>query len=286
MISVDSAFKLLDSCKGFSRLVLTEINIIARIETSSRLEDWKRARLFNFYEQVISTFENRVDFILDIIKGDIKRPDVLDQIIRGILEIYMRLLFIRKSSEIEKFRRIIWQDIMVFCKFSSSPEFLKRIRQISPILRIDYGILKHLGEDISKLDISIIRHEILESDKNLKLTPIMRSLQDKMGFPSFRKILINYYDEHEEPIIPNIGLYQFYSRLSEQIHGNLYYEIQDLSAEGGKYRILASVIMLQMKFLALVAKISRNEKDYDELLLSFKKIGPDFSFLWELSRKS
>ena len=118
----------------------------------------------------------------------------------------------------------------------------------------------------------------------MKETKSLRKLREKMGFPGIRKILLKYYDESEEPVIAKKDLYRLYSRLSEQIHGNIYYEIPDAPAENAIFRIFASVMLLQMKFHREIASITRRNRDYENLLRQFQEIKPDFSHLWDLTK--
>jgi hypothetical protein len=210
-----------------------------------------------------------------------ERLDVIDQILRGMLELYCRFLFIVRSEDIDKFRRIVWQDLVTYCNLYVTPQ---KASGFSPLLQINYKILENLGEDVTALEIAIIKKELSTSFSNMKRTKNLKKLQEKMGFPSIRKILVKYYNESEEPLIAKKDLYLLYSRLSEQIHGNIYYEIPDAPAETAIFRILASVMLIQMKFHREISFITRSDRDYENLLRQFQEIKPDFSHLWALTK--
>lgn len=280
-ISIETPRHFLESCIEFGEKAKANLDKIGRIEIPDEIEGWKRARLYVYYSNGLDIFENRVKFILDAIDNRMERLDVIDQILRGMLELYCRCLFIVRSEEIDKFRRIIWQDLVTYCNLYVTPQKASRL---SSLLKVNYKILENLGEDIANLDIAAIKKELSISFSNMKETKNLKKLREKMGFPSIRKILVKYYDESEEPVIARKDLFRLYSRLSEQIHGNIYYEIPDSPAETAIFRILASVMLLQMKFHHEIASITRNDKDYENLLRQFKEIKPDFSHLWDLTK--
>lgn len=280
-ISIEIPRHFLESCIEFGEKAKSDLDKIGRIEIPGEIEGLKRARLYVYYGNGLNVFENRVKFIMDAIDNRMKRLDVIDQILRGMLELYCRFLFIVRSEEIDKFRRIIWQDLFTYCNLYVTPQMARRF---SPLLQLNYKILENLGEDITTLDIATINKELSIYFSNMKETKSLKKLREKMGFPGIRKILVKYYDESEEPVIARKDLYRLYSRLSEQIHGNIYYEIPDAPADTAIFRILASVMLLQMKFHHEIALITRNDRDYDNLLRQFQEIKPDFSHLWDLTK--
>lgn len=280
-ISIETPRHFLESCIKFGEKAKADLDKIGRIEISDKIEGWKRARLYVYYSNGLDIFENRVKFILDAIDNRMERLDVIDQILRGVLELYCRFLFIVRSEEVDKFRRIIWQDLVTYCNLYVTPQEASRL---SSLLKVNYKILENLGEDIATLDIATIKKELSISFSNMKETKNLKKLRKKMGFPSIRKILVKYYDESEEPVIARKDLFRLYSRLSEQIHGNIYYEIPDAPAETAIFRILACVMLLQMKFHHEIASITRNDRDYINLLRQLQEIKPDFSHLWDLTK--
>lgn len=280
-ISIETPIYFLESCIEFGEKAAADLEKIGRIVIPDEIEGWKRARLYVYYSDGLNIFENRVKFILDAIDKKMKRLDVVDQILRGMLELYCRFLFIVRSEEIDKFRRIIWQDLFTYCNLFVTPQ---RARMLSPLLQVNYKILENFGEDVATLDIAKIKKELSISFSNMRETKNLEKLREKMGFPSIRKILVKYYVESEEPVIARKYLYRLYSHLSEHIHGNIYYEIPDAPAETAIFRILASVMLLQMKFHREIALITRRDKDWENLLRRFKEIRPDFSHLWNLTK--
>ncbi|MEW5900578.1 MAG: hypothetical protein AB1715_03850 [Acidobacteriota bacterium] len=282
-VSIEIPRQFLKTCIAFGKKAEADIDKIGRIELLDSIEGWKRARLYTYYSQGLNIFENRVKFVLDTIDRKMERLDVTDQILRGMLELYCRFLFIVRSEEIDKFRRIIWQDLVTYCNLYVAPQIAK---QFSSLMQVNYKILENLGEDVSSLNIEAIKEELSISYSKMTETKKLRKLRERMGFPSIRKILVKYYDETEEPIIARKDLYRLYSRLSEQIHGNIYYEIPDAPAETAIFRILASVILLQVKFHREIALITRSDKEYGILLGQFREIRADFSYLWDLTKKA
>ena len=280
-MSIETPRHFLEFCRKFGEKAKTDLEKIGKIEMPNEIEGWKRTRLYVYYGNGLDIFENRVKFILDAIDNRMKRLDVVDQILRGMLELYCRFLLVARSEELDKFRRIIWQDLVTYCNLYVTPQ---KASKLSPLMEINYKILENLGEDITTLEIAAIKKELSISYSNMKETKNLNKLRKKMGFPSIKKILVKYYDESEEPVIARKDLYRLYSRLSEQIHGNIYYKIPDAPAETAIFRILASVTLLQMKFLHEIALITRNDKEYENLLQQLKEIKPDFSHLWDLTK--
>lgn len=280
-ISIEIPRRFLEACIEFGEKAKVDLDKIGRIIIPDEIEGWKRARLYVYYSQGLDVFENRVKFVLEAIDNRMNRLDVIDQILRGMLELYCRFLFIARSTERDKLRKIIWQDLVTYCNLYVTPQIAKKS---SPLLQVNYKILENFGDDVTLLDISAIKEELSKSFSNMKETKNLRKLREKMGFPSIRKILVKYYDESEEPVIARKDLYRLYSRLSEQIHGNIYYEIPDAPAETAIFRILASVMLLQMKFHYEIALITRSNRDYENLLRQFQEIKPDFSHLWDLTK--
>jgi len=280
-ISIETPRHFLESCQEFGEKAKADLEKIGRIVIPNEIEGWKRARLYVYYSDGLNTFENRVKFILDAIDNRMDRLDVVDQILRGMLELYCRFLFLTRSGEIDKFRRIIWQDLVTYCNLYVTPQLARRF---SPLLQVNYKILENLGEDVTTLGLASIKKELSISFSNMKETKNLKKLREKMGFPSIRKILVEYYDESEKPVITRKDLYRLYSRLSDQIHGNIYYEIPDAPAETAIFRILANVMLLQMKFYREIALITRSDRDYENLLRRFQEIKPDFSHLWDLTK--
>ena len=280
-ISIEIPRNFLKSCLEFGEKAKVDLEKIGKIEILDQIEGWKRARLYVYYSDGLNVFENRVKFIMDAIDKRMDRLDVIDQILRGMLELYCRFLLIVRSQEIDKFRRIIWQDLVTYCNLYVTPQSARRF---SPLLQVNYKILENLGEDVTTLDIAAIKKELAISYDSMKETKHLKEIREKMGFPGLRKILMDYYDESEEPVIARKDLYRLYSRLSDQIHGNIYYEIPDAPAETAIFRILASVMLLQMKFHREIAFITRSKKDYEILLRKFQEIKPDFSHLWDLTK--
>ncbi len=280
-ISIETPRHFLEACIEFGEKAKADLDKIGRLEIPDEIEGWKRTRLYVYYGNGLDIFENRVKFILDAIDNRMKRLDVVDQILRGMLELYCRFLLVARSEELDKFRRIIWQDLVTYCNLYVTPQ---KASKLSPLMEINYKILENLGEDITTLEIAAIKKELSISYSNMKETKNLNKLRKKMGFPSIKKILVKYYDESEEPVIARKDLYRLYSRLSEQIHGNIYYKIPDAPAETAIFRILASVTLLQMKFLHEIALITRNDKEYENLLQQLKEIKPDFSHLWDLTK--
>jgi hypothetical protein len=280
-VSIETPRNFLESCIEFGERAKVDLDKMGRIEIPDEIEGWKRARLYVYYGNGLNIFENRVKFIMDAIDNRMKRLDVVDQILRGMLELYCRLLLIVRSDEIYKFRRIIWQDLVTYCNLHVTPQIAGRF---SPLLQVNYKILENLGEDVTALDIASIKKELSIFYSNMKETKNLRKLRKKMGFPGIREILVKYYDESEEPVVARKDLYRLYSRLSKQIHGNIYYEIPDAPAETAIFRILASVMLIQVKFHREIASITRRNRDYEDLLRQFQEIKPYFSHLWDLTK--
>jgi len=277
LASIKEPVDFIDSCLKFGDKAKIDFRKIGSIALLKEIDEWKRARLFIYYNDLLDTFENRVKFILDTIKKRMNRLDILDQIFRGLIELYCRLLFVVKSEEVEKFRKIIWKDLITYSNFSVPTQ---SAHQSSPLIRINYRILESLGEDISALDISVIKKELSDQYENMKESKKLKELIRRMNFPGVRRILLDYYDEKESPVILKKDLYRLYSRLSEQIHGNIYYELPDLPINNTIFRTLATVILIQIKLYKEISTITHNEIEFLQLLKEFQSLNPDFSHLW------
>ncbi len=282
LVSKEDIFSFIDSSINFGKKVKISIDKIGRIEVPDRLGSWKRARLFVYYGQMQDNMENRIIFILDIIKNKIQRADILDCIIRGLFESYCRMLYIYYTDEKEKFKRIIWGDIYTICLMEVH---LRAQKEIRPLATLGYSIIKSY-EDKCKLPVfSRLIYEIKKSFGDISETPLIRNIRKNMQFPGTREIIKKYYDESKEPVIRKTDLLRFYSRLSEQIHGNPYFEIPFQEIKGVEFRLLASIILVYCKFLELTSRIGRMDNEYIQLLGRLKALRPDFSMLWGLTTR-
>lgn len=108
---------------------------------------------------------------------------------------------------------------------------------------------------------------------------------DPYNFPGVRQILNKYHKEKEVPNIPKYFLHKYYSELSEQLHGN--YLMERVNPDhNGKYRVVAFLILLTLKFLKTVSKKTNSEHEIDPLIEEFKRFSAEYLKLWRPFRFS
>jgi hypothetical protein len=142
---------------------------------------------------------------------------------------------------------------------------------------IDYQILKSIDAEMPPIE--IIQKYVQTGLWGKGFDKDVKKIIDSYRFPGVCEILSKYYEENDVPNIPRYFLYRSYSELSEQLHGNFLMERVDPD-HSGKYRIVAFLILLALKFLKAVSKKTHSEREIDPLLEEFERFRADYLKLW------
>jgi len=128
-----------------------------------------------------------------------------------------------------------------------------------------------------------IRRIVQESLKKMTRNKELKNLEHKYAFPTVAKIINDNLDEGEEPTISKYQLYKLYSRLSEQIHADFYLEYGKHNfKDTDKYRIIAFLLLIYLKFLREMAKKAKMERNIEEFVKEASEFKIDFLRLWGL----
>ena len=281
LFSMTSVLRFLKKCNKFNQEISQSLAKIGGIELLNEMESWKRAKIYSYYNQYLEFFKNRVDFIIECIEIKSLNKDILETLIRGLIEIYCRILFLLNSSDEEKLKRIIWQELYI-CALSDTE--LKSNKNLNVLISMNYKILQNIKVSLPPLQ--QIRQIVQESLQEIRKKRELRNMENEYGFPSVGKIIREHLDEREEPIISKYQLYRLYSRLSEQIHADPYLEYTNHnSKDTGKYRIIAFLLIIYLKFLREIAKKAKMEKDIEELVKEASEFKEEFLLFWGFSKQ-
>lgn len=281
LFSMTSVLRFLEKCNKFNQEISKSLAKIGGIELPNQMESWKRARIYSYYDQSLEFFIDRVNFIIKCIEIKSLNKEILETLLRGLIEIYCRILFLSNSSDEEKLKRIIWQELYI-CALSDTQ--LKSNKNLNALISMNYKILQDIKVTLPVLP--KIRRIIQESLQKISRNKELRELEEEYSFPSVARIIRDDLDEREEPIISKYQLYKNYSRLSEQIHANAYLEyVNHNSKDTGKYRIIAFLLLIYLKFLRETAKKAKMERDIEELIKEASEFKEDFLRLWGFSKQ-
>ena len=281
LFSMTSVLRFLEKCNKFNQEISKSLAKIGGIELPNQMESWKRAKIYSCYDQYLEFFRNRVDFIIECIEIKSLNKEILETLLRGLIEIYCRILFLSNSSDEEKLKRIIWQELYI-CPLSGTE--LKSNKNLNALISRNYKILQDIKVTLPALP--RIRRIVQESLQKISRNKELRKLEEEYSFPSVARIIRDNLDEREEPIISKYQLYSNYSRLSEQIHANPYLEyVNHNSKDTGKYRIIAFLLLIYLKFLREIAKKAKMERDIEELIKEASEFREDFLRLWGFSKQ-
>ncbi len=274
--SISKAIDFIKKCTQTAHELRSSLKKIGRFELINDLDSWKRSKIINYYSQSVGFFEGRVEFFLACLELEDKRinRDILETLFRGLIEMYCRILFLLNNSEDENLKKIIWQEL---CVIGLSDYDIKRNQSIRNLTSINYRILKDMKIMVPSVgDLRCYFQNKLErkpKDKKIK------KMEEAFKFPGVKEIIWNYLDEKEKPIISKFLLYKRYSELSEQIHSNFLMEYVGPNPYS-KYRILAFLIILYLKYLKAIAKRTHSEFKIDELIEERETFMEDYMKLW------
>ncbi|MFW6173333.1 MAG: hypothetical protein ACOC5T_06265 [Elusimicrobiota bacterium] len=280
--SIESVLNFIKKCNESSYNLANSLHKMGRIELTNQMESWKRIKTFLFYNQSLEFFRNRVNFITECINTEsLKNKEILDTLLRGLIEIYCRILFLSNSNDEEQLKSIIWQELYIS---ALSDTELKSNKSLSSGISNNYEILRNIN--VSLPEFQEIRRIVQESLHKMSDNNKLRRWKREYGFPSVRKTIKNYLDETQEPKISKYQLLKIYSMVSEQIHSNFYLEYGILdSGDKEKDRIILFLAPIYIKFLFEIAKKVRAKKDIEKLIQEFKKYAIDYLRLCDLSKQ-
>ena len=289
LFSMTSVLRFLKKCNKFNQEISKSLAKIGRIELLNEMESLKREKIYTYYNQFLEFFKNRVDFIIECIEIESLNKEILEPLLRGLIEIYCRILFLSNSSDEEKLKKIIWQELYI-CALSDYK--LKSNKSLAAFISINYKILQDIKVSlpvfpkIRQIVQESLRKIIQKSSQKIRRNQEFTKWNKQYGFPSVAKIIRDSLDEREEPIISKYQLYRLYSRLSEQIHADPYLEYTNHnSKDTGKYRIIAFLLIIYLKFLREIAKKAKMEKDIEELVKEASEFKEDFLLFWGFSKQ-
>lgn len=274
LFSFDTTISFLKKCAQELDRTRGYLSKIGTIEVPNPADSWIRAKIFNHISFSTLFFGQRLDLFLESFKNTKINLDILETLFRGLIEIYSRTLFILNSPEAEAVKKIIWQDIYIIGL--SNPN-LARYPEVKNTIRIDYSILRFLRAEIPP--INVIRKNVQAWLKGDAIDKKIKAMLKTNRFPGVPQMIRQYHHENEVPIIPRYFLIRSYSELSEQLHGNFLME-----GFGGdqysKYRIVAFLTLLTLKFMRTVSKKTRSEAEIDPLIKEFVEISVNYKELW------
>lgn len=284
IFSFESILNFIDKCNKLNHELIKTIDTMGNISIPNQFESLKRVKTYHFKKRTLEFFENRINFIIDCINKKVSGLDILGNLLRGLIEIYCRVLYLQKINEEERIKKLIWHDI-----YSSLLIDIQFSQQSFQIIKDDYKLLKHINASIPPLQ--DLKKIIQESLKNLSTKNQLKKLEKEYKFKSVRQIIKEYFDEHEKPPISKYTLYKIYSLYSEQIHSNLIIEVGDtiLSKENkdcSKYNIIAFSIVIYIKHLCEIAKQIGEKNKAEELINEFedKNFSHAFLDLWKMHK--
>ncbi|MCL5773314.1 MAG: hypothetical protein M1536_02915, partial [Firmicutes bacterium] len=188
-------------CNIFSQKLVDSINKIRNIQIPL-VDAFPRAKKLDYVSQSLDFFKFRSEFILDNLeKNDSKYLEILRTLIRGLMEIYCRIIFLKNVDEIEAIKRIIWQDLFFIARVIKKDPYNNFINQC-------YKFCKQKNINIPLFDEICLLYE--ESVKNIKLPKKLDKFKKEFDFPSVRSIVVNYLDEKN---VPKLSKYYFYHLL-------------------------------------------------------------------------
>lgn len=220
IFSFESILNFIGKCNKLNHELIMSIDTIGNISIPNQFESLKRVKNYHFKKRTLEFFENRINFIIDCINKKVSSLDILGNLLRGLIEIYCRVLYLQKISEEERIKKLIWHDI-----YSSLLIDIQFSQNSYQIIKVDYELLKHINASLPPL--LELKKIIQESLETLSTKNQLRTLEKEYTFKSVRQIVKEYFDEKEKPPISKYALYKIYSLYSEQIHSNLIIEAGD-----------------------------------------------------------
>ncbi|MBD3203711.1 hypothetical protein GF327_05410 [Candidatus Woesearchaeota archaeon] len=284
IFSFESILNFIDKCNKLNHELIKKIDIMGNISIPNQFEFLKRVKTYHYKKRTLEFFENRINFITDCINKNVSGLDILGNLLRGLIEIYCRVLYLPKITEEERIKKLVWHDL-----YSSLLIDIQFSHLSYQIIKDDYKLLKYINASIPPLQ--DLKKTIQDSLKKLKTKKQLYELEKEYRFKSVKQIIKKYFDENEKPPISKYTLYKIYSLYSEQIHSNLIIEVGDtiLSKENkecSKYNIIAFSIVIYIKHLNEIAKQINENNKAERLINEFedRDFAQAFLDLWKMHK--
>jgi len=268
-------------CIGLSNDFLKLIPEIGQIELSDSAKLLTRASVLVFVQGAISFFVERCEFIISLLGREEpkEKKEILRTLIRGMIEIYCRLLYLNKIDDTEKVKKIVWHDLYLTALVARDKQIDNSVKAL---LDLNYKLLQQF-----KIPFPAFADFIqgVQEDLNSLGNRNIRKYND-YNFPTVRSIIKNYFDEGIEPKINKIDLYYFYSLFSEQIHSNFMLEYSSANVDP-KYPLMALILQLHLRLLREVANfMNQNQSEVNNLVDRYNlRIRGSLALLWKNSRQ-
>ncbi|MDP2960726.1 MAG: hypothetical protein Q8N71_04815 [candidate division Zixibacteria bacterium] len=272
VFSINSVFDFEKRCLDAHKKILKWITDKQKIETPG---DVIRPRLLAFYKHLIELYIGNSEFIVESIQKD-SNLEPAGNIIRTIIELYCRAMYLNNVDEKEKIKKIIGIDLYTITLLNINTPASKYITDI------DLKIAKSLN--ITLPTIKELQEWIKEGIIDLRKSKELNDFRNNFFFSSVKKIVRNYLNEAEEPRIPKSFLYKYYLVLSDQIHGNPYLG-QDKPTLSPRNRILGLLIVIHLRFLKEVSTLTNFPmEEFNSLVETWKKdLLRNFLDLWKFT---
>jgi len=246
----------------------------------------KGAKIYSYYRDLknnylvnaIKFFNARAEFITDITsQKSVKKEklEILRTLIRGLMEIYSRILFIKNSDEKEVIKRIVGDTVYTAALLGN---------KISKPVELAYEANQIAGHDLPEFEVLC---EWVSASNSKPESQDLRDFKRKFRFPPVKVVVNKYYQSGEESPIVKENFIYFYSIFSEQIHSNFYFEMNLKNDKyNPKYQLLAILIVIHLKFLKLTNELSgSNYTNKIELLIKeFLEFRTKAFELWMVSK--
>jgi hypothetical protein len=272
IFTIDSVFDFEKKCLDRNKELLAWIDKKSQIITPN---DMIRPRLLVFYKQLGESFDCNSDFIVDALEKNDKLEPIRN-IIRTVIELYCRAIYLNNVTDEEKIRRVLALDAytIALCEIDSEDSrwIIRKGREIADSLRIPLPSMEKIQY--------LIKDGILCLGKSKGLNDFRREFL----FPPVKQIIKQHLDEAQEPRIPKGILYKFYSLFSDQLHGNPYLgrHIHNMTPRN---QTLGLLIVLTLRFLREMSTLTGFPIDKtDSLILSWRNYySKYFLDLWRFS---
>lgn len=270
---VDFEKKLIEISEKLS----LKIDVVGKILLGDEIDDAIRRRILIYNKCSVDFFIGRAIYIVNSLKSDIRTKEIVAGSLRGLIDIYCKILYINNSDPTDAIKRIIWTDFnfLIICGEKADNH---------RIIKLDYKILKE--KNINFPAIQDFRVMFRDYTFNFKKNRYPQ-LSKEFGFPSIRQVIQKYHDEYNKPLIKKGDLYHEFQYFSEQIHANPYTESLTISPHTDpQYKLIGYLILVHSKFIKSIAKslnITEIVKEIDEQIDFFEKnINKNFIQLWKI----
>lgn len=252
-----------------------------------------RRRLFLYYNQLVTAFFKNAIFILDVIETCKTDHEPLRSILRTLIELYARSLYLSNNSQQEQLKRVLGDTLWSLRTLSDNADMVKQDRGLAKKEGLNLPTLKEM--DFNAMKSNDDKKKAKELNKKFIKDwtfegqfPVDNSRFDGKKL-SVDNILSKYHDDALQIPISKKLLADLYSFTSSQVHGNTYLNMVGIPVDP-KYQLIFLVLTLQIRFSIAISNselIRGDNLKIDELILEAKEEGiiDNFSALWTIARK-